>query len=70
MLEQHSKDMEESQIISVEESKKDMKDYKNEPLLWDEESDRTFHRMMNSTKDTDGWNQLQILKNNLHSPTR
>ena len=54
LLEQHSKDMEASRIISAEESKKDMKDYKNEPLLWDEESDRTFHRMMNQTKDADG----------------
>ena len=54
LLEQHSKDTEASRIISAEEIQKDMEDYKNEPLLWDEESDRTFHRMMNQTKDTDG----------------
>tara|TARA_B100000674_G_scaffold452058_1_gene423312 strand:- start:387 stop:1544 length:1158 start_codon:yes stop_codon:yes gene_type:complete len=54
LLEQHSKDIEGSRIISAEEIQKDMEDYKNEPLLWDEESDRTFHRMMNQTKDADG----------------
>ena len=54
LLEQHSKDTEASRIISAEEIQKDMEDYKNEPLLWDEESDRTFHRMMNQTKDADG----------------
>lgn len=54
LLEQHSKDTEASRIISAEEIQKDMEDYKNEPLLWDEESDRTFHRMMNQRKDADG----------------
>ena len=53
LLEQHSKDMEASRIISVEEMKKDIEDYKNEPLLWDEESDWRFRRMMNQTKDAD-----------------
>ena len=40
LLEQHSKDTETSRIISAEEIQKDMEDYKNEPLLWDEESDK------------------------------
>lgn len=40
LLEQHSKDIEASRIISAEEIQKDMEDYKNEPLLWDEESDK------------------------------
>ena len=53
LLEQHSKDMEAGRIISVEEMKKDMEDYKDEPLLWDEESDWRFRRMMNQTKDAD-----------------
>ena len=53
LLEQNSKDMEASRIISVEEMKKEMEHYKNEPLLWDEESDWRFRRMMNQTKDAD-----------------
>ena len=51
LLEQRSKDMEASRIVSAEQIEKDMEDYKNKPLLWDEESDRAFHRMMNQTKD-------------------
>ena len=53
LLEQRSKDMEASRIIYTEETKKDMEDYKNEPLLWDEQSDGELHQMMNQAKDTD-----------------
>ena len=53
LLEQCSKDMEASRIIYAEETKKNMEDYRNEPLLWDEQSDGELHQMMNQAKDTD-----------------
>ena len=63
LLEQRSKDMEASRIIYAEETKKNMEDYRNEPLLRDEQSDGKLHQMMNQAKDTDEWKWLTPVAN-------